>query len=167
MMEAHRSPQRKHLARSWELRGVLRWGSCGILMRTHTVGASTARTDKIYHYYKRRAGTEYKRGLCSQKMIRAENVEAAEVWGFVSGLLKEPERIRAGMQQLIEQECSAGSSDTTEEIAAWTERLEECERLRRAYQDQQAAGPMTLEELRERLEELEDAHKLARVELDA
>jgi recombinase-like zinc beta ribbon protein len=117
MIETPRSLQRKHLARSWELRGVLRCGSCGILTGTHTVGASAAKTDKIYHYYKRRAGTECKRGLCSQKMIRAENVEA-EVWDFVSGLLKEPERIRTGMQQLIEQERSAGFSDTTEEIAA-------------------------------------------------
>ena len=39
--------------------------------------------------------------------------------------------------------------------------------MRRAYQDQQAAGLMSLEELRERPEELEDTHKLARVELDA
>jgi site-specific DNA recombinase len=164
MMEAHRAPQRKYLARSWELRGILRCG-CGVLMSTHNVRASAARTDKSYHYYKCPASADYKCGLCSQKLIRAEPVEA-EIWDFVSGLLKDPERIRAGMQELIDQERSAGSSDSTEEIAAWSTRLEECERLRRAYQDQQAAGLMTLEELRERLGELEDTRKLARLELD-
>ena len=166
MMAAHCAPQRKHLARGWELRGILRCGGCGVLMGTHTVRAGVARTKKTYHYYKCRAASDYRRGLCSQKMVRAEPVEA-EIWGFVSGLLKDPERIRAGMQELIDRERSAGSSDPTEEIAAWSERLEECERLRRAYQDQQAAGLMTLEELSERLRELEDTRKLALAELEA
>ena len=166
MMEAHRSPQRKHLARGWELRGILRCGGCGVLMGTHTVRADAAKTGKSYHYYKCRTASDYRHGICSQKMIRAEPVEA-KIWGFVSGLLKDPERIQSGMQELIDRERSAGFSDPAQEIAAWSERLEECERLRRAYQDQQAAGLMTLEELRERLGELEDMRKLARVELDA
>jgi predicted nucleic acid-binding Zn-ribbon protein len=166
MMEARSAPQRKHLARAWELRGILRCGTCGVLMSTHTVRANAARTGKTYHYYKCPASADYKRGLCSQKMIRAESVEA-EIWAFVSGLLKDLERIRAGMQELIDQERSAGYSDSTEEIAAWSARLEECERMRRAYQDQQAAGLMTLEELRERLGELEETRRLARAELDA
>ncbi len=165
MMESHQAPQRKHLARPWELRGILRCG-CGVLMRTHTVRASRARTDKNYHYYMCPASVDYKRGLCFQKMIRAEPVEA-EIWNFVSGLLKNPERILAGMQELIDRERVAGYSDPKEEIEAWSARLEECERLRRAYQDQQAAGLMTLEELRERLGELEDTRKLAWAELDA
>jgi uncharacterized protein YidB (DUF937 family) len=99
-------------------------------------------------------------------MVRAEVVEG-EIWGFVSGLLKDPERIRAGMQELIDRERSAGSSDPTDEVSAWSERLEECERLRRAYQDQQAAGLMTLEELGERLGNLEDTRRLALAELEA
>jgi DNA repair ATPase RecN len=133
---------------------------------THTVRAGAARTKNTYHYYRCRPSLDYKRGLCSQKMVRAEDVEG-EIWGFVSGLLKDPERIRAGMQELIDGERSAGSSDRTEEIAAWSERLEERERLRRAYQDQQAAGLMTLEELGERLGDLEDSDRLALAELEA
>ncbi len=43
----------------------------------------------------------------------------------------------------------------------------ECARLRSAYQDQQAAGFMTLEELGSKLEELDKARELAQAELDA
>jgi hypothetical protein len=39
--------------------------------------------------------------------------------------------------------------------------------LRKAYQDQQATGLMTLEELREQLEELETTRRLAQTELEA
>ena len=39
--------------------------------------------------------------------------------------------------------------------------------MRRAYQDQQAAGLMSLEELRERLGDLEDTRRMARAELKA
>jgi site-specific DNA recombinase len=35
LMAAHRPPQRKNLARHWELRGLVRCG-CGVLMATHT-----------------------------------------------------------------------------------------------------------------------------------
>jgi hypothetical protein len=47
----------------------------------------------------------------------------------------------------------------------WVKKLEECARLRSAYQDQQAAGFMTLEELGSKLKELEGTHKLAQAEL--
>ena len=69
------------------------------------------------------------------------------VWEFVSGLLKDPERIGAGTNTLIEQELASHSRDTSQEAAAWAKKLEECDRLRSAYQDQQAAGLMSLEEL--------------------
>jgi hypothetical protein len=43
----------------------------------------------------------------------------------------------------------------------------ECERLRGAYQDQQAAGLMTLAELGSKLEELEDTRQMAEAEIAA
>ena len=51
------------------------------------------------------------------------------------------------MTTLIEQELASHSRDTSQEAAAWAKKLEECDRLRSAYQDQQAAGLMSLEEL--------------------
>ena len=90
LMAAHRPPERKHLARYWELRGLLRCG-CGLLI-TYTTTAN----GKPYHCYKCFRRSDYKRGICKQKSLRTEQVEAS-AWGFASSLLKDPERIRAGM----------------------------------------------------------------------
>jgi hypothetical protein len=103
---------------------------------------------------------------CTQKTLQATEVEPA-VWAFVSGLLKDPKKIRAGMEALIEQERTTGSHAPAGEAEVWRQKIAECSRLRRAYQDQQAAGLMTVEELRERLEELENTRKLAQAELEA
>jgi len=161
-MAAHRSPERKHLARLWELRGMVRC-SCGVLMGTHTVRANAAKTGKSYHYYFCRVRRDYARH-CEQKMIRAEKLEA-DLWSLVSGLLKDPEKLAAGMDRLIEQEAAGRPDSAEREAEILSSKLDECARLRRAYQDQQAAGLMTLDELAEKLEELEHAGTLAQTEL--
>jgi site-specific DNA recombinase len=153
MIASHRAPQRKYLVREWELRGLLRC-SCGVLMGTHTTTNNT-KSKKLYHYYKCFRRSDYKRGMCDQKAIRAERVETA-VWEFVSILLKDPERIRAGMDRLIEQERNTRRGDPAREAEAWAQTIAECICVRGAYQDQQAAGLMTLEELSSKLSELEE-----------
>ncbi len=75
-------------------------------MVTHT----TTSNEKPYHYYKCFRRSDYKRGICEQKSLRAERVEAS-VWEFVSSLLKDPERIRAGVDMLIEQERNTRRCD--------------------------------------------------------
>jgi hypothetical protein len=76
--------------------------------------------------------------------------------------------VRAGMQELIDREREAGARRTAgDEAAAWEEKLGECDRLRSAYQDQQALGLMTLEELGSKLAGLERTRKLAQDELAA
>jgi hypothetical protein len=52
----------------------------------------------------------------------------------------ERETIRARLNALIERERSAEPREADEEAAVWVKKLEECTRLRSAYQDQQAAG---------------------------
>jgi len=89
------------------------------------------------------------------------------VWEFISGVLKDPEKIRAGLEALIERELAAPGADSSSEIAEWEEKLAENARLRRAYQDQQATGLMTLDELRSRLEELDEARATAESEIEA
>ncbi len=89
------------------------------------------------------------------------------MWSFVSDLLKNPERIRAGMEALIEQERADGPRDLAKEAATWAQKMEECAQLRNAYQDQQAAGLMTMEELGSKLKELDETRELAQAELDA
>ncbi len=97
-------------------------------------------------------------------MIRAEKLEA-DVWAFVSDLLKDPERLAAGMDRLIEQEMSGRADAPEREAKILSKKIEECARLRAAYQNQQAAGLMTIEELADKLEELEGVKVLAETEL--
>ncbi len=160
-MAAHRAPERKHLARPWELRGMVRC-SCGILMGTHTVRANASK-GRTYHYYFCRSRRDRSR-QCDQKMIRAEELEAA-VWELVSGLLKDPEKLAAGMDRLIEEEASWRTDGPGRETEILLSKASECARLRTAYQDQQAAGLMTMEELAEKLRELERSKTLAQTEL--
>jgi hypothetical protein len=89
------------------------------------------------------------------------------VWGFISDLLQDPKKISAGMETLIEQEKATGPQTTAKEAKAWQQKIAECIYKRSAYQDQQAAGFMTLEELGSKLQEVDDARRLAQAELEA
>jgi site-specific DNA recombinase len=163
MLEANQAFERKHPARTWELKGLMRC-ECGLLMQTRT---AQPKGGYRYHYYECKRTRIYRQPCSSfQKSFRAEKVEAV-MWSFVSNLLKNPELIRAGMEALIEQERANGPRDLAKEAATWAQKLEECTRLRNAFQDQQAAGLMTLEELGSKLKELGETRELAQAELDA
>ena len=161
-MENNKGAERKYLAREWELRGLIRC-SCGSTMGTHTTQPHGGR---VYHYYKCKRRSQLGRmGSCTQKSLRSTEVEPV-VWRFVSSLLRDPEKIRVGMEKLIDEEQALGRGDPEREAKAWVEKIEECARLRKAYQQQQAAGLMSLEELGGMLEELEETRKLAEAELE-
>jgi site-specific DNA recombinase len=162
-MDANKGNERKHLAREWELRGVFRC-SCGSTMQTRTTQPEGRR---IYYYYMCARRVELrKKCSCTQRALRAGDVEPV-VWSFISGLLKDPDRIAAGMEKLIEEERAARRGDPEHEARAWTEKIAECVHLRTAYQDQQAAGLMTLEELGAKLAGLEETRQHAERELAA
>lgn len=95
--------------------------------------------------------------------LAAVEVESV-VSEFASGPLKDPEEIEAGMDKLIHVELAARGGDPEQEARAWTRKIAGYDRLRAAYQDQLAAGYMTLDERSAKLEELEGARKLARAE---
>jgi site-specific DNA recombinase len=163
-MDANQGSERKRLARAWELRGVMRC-SCGTKLKTKTMMPEGRGP---YHYYICMRRFEL-RGmcLCTQKAIRAEDAEEA-IWEFISRLLKDPERIRLGMERLIDEERVAANRGDPESTAkAWADKAAECARLRAAYQDQQAAGLMTLEELGSKLSELDEMRRHAERELSA
>jgi hypothetical protein len=65
------------------------------------------------------------------------------------------------MQALIEYERGQLRGDLSREEFVWANKLEECARLRKAYQRQQDAGLMSLPELGDALEELENVRKTA------
>jgi hypothetical protein len=95
---------------------------------------------------------------------RAAEAEAA-VWELVSGLLKHPERVRAGLDEMIEQERAGMRGDPDQEAASWLEKLAEVEQERRGYLRFAAKDHMTDEELDEALAELEETRVMAEKEL--
>jgi hypothetical protein len=101
---------------------------------------------------------------CSNKKnIRAEPVEA-EVWAEVRSWLKNPERLRAGVQSYIEQERRG---DPEGEMRLWAKRLAEVDVKRSRYQDMAAEGLIDFDELRSKLDGLEADRKTAARELEA
>jgi chromosome segregation ATPase len=85
----------------------------------------------------------------------------------VSDLLRDPEEIRRGMASLIEQERTSRTRDPEQEAEVWAQKIAECDQRRSAYQDQQAAGLMTIEELGAKLRELDNGRRAAERELAA
>jgi acyl transferase domain-containing protein len=72
------------------------------------------------------------------------------------------------MERLIEQErAAANRGDPESTVKAWADKVAECVRLRAAYQDQQAVGLMTLEELGPKLVQLDEIRRHAERELSA
>src|SRR5215212_3919855 len=151
--------------RFWELSGgVLYCAECGCRMTVHATLDS--RNGRHYCYY--RCPTRGRHGLqklcINGKHHRAAEAEAA-VWDLVSGLLKDPERLRVGLDEMIEQERSGMRGDPDQEAASWLERLSEVETERRGYLRFAAKGHMTDEELDEALAELEETRVTAEEEL--
>jgi DNA repair ATPase RecN len=119
---------------------------------------------KTYHYYRCKRASAYGPDACPQRMIRIEQVEPL-LRDFVFGVLSDPDTIQRGLDSLIQRETEEVREDPEQVVETLAERLSQNTRLRRAYQDQQAEGLMTLEELAARLEELEDARRVLEAEL--
>jgi len=113
-MEANKGAERKHLAREWELRGLVRC-SCGRKMQTKTTNPPGY---TYYYYVCSRRNEVGPMGSCRQRVLRAEEAEA-EVWEFVSGALKDPERLRVGYERMIEDERKARRKDPKQEAQLW------------------------------------------------
>jgi hypothetical protein len=94
-------------------------------------------------------------------------VVETQVWEFVSGLLKDVERLHAGLDAMIEQERNGTRGDPEGEAKAWLDELADADRMRADYQELAAKGLMTLDELGERLEQLDETRNTAYRELEA
>jgi site-specific DNA recombinase len=163
-LAASRAPERKRLAREWELRGLLRC-SCGWIMTTHT--ATSRGNGADYHYYVCNQRKDRRQECdCTQRAVRATEAERV-VWTFVSNLLREPETIQVGMESLIEEERTSQAQNPKHEAELWAQKIADCVQRRSAYQDQQAAGLMSLEELGFKLKELDNTRRIAEQELAA
>jgi site-specific DNA recombinase len=151
--------------REWELSGgILRCAECGRAMSARTSKHKIGRT---YLYYVCVAGAYHKPSTCpALKHHKAEEVKAL-VWRAVSGILKDPKRLRAGLDYMIEQERRSVHGDPTVETERWLEETSEALRKRTRYQEMAAEGLIDFEELRTRLAALEDTRKTAEQELRA
>jgi site-specific DNA recombinase len=146
--------------RQWELSGgILRCAECGRAMSARTFSKpGIART---YFYYACVAGAHHRPDTCpARKHHKAEEVEGW-VWDAVSRILKDPERLRAGLDYMIEQESRGVHGDPATETERWLEEISEAGRKRTRYQEMAAEGLIEFEELRARLAALEETRKIA------
>ena len=154
--------------RLWELPGgSVRCAGCGCSMTQYTSAAA----GRNYSYYRCARLARLGKAACpsiespdSRKNHRAERVEAA-VWDFVSGLLQDPDRLRAGLDEMIEEEKAAHRGDPAIEGRAWLEKLAAVSEERRGYLRLAASGRMTDAELDELVAELDEAREEVEREL--
>jgi hypothetical protein len=70
------------------------------------------------------------------------------VWEGVSEILGEPERLRRGVQKLLERGQKTSAADHTDDANVWQEKRSEIGRKRANFQELAAEDLMTKEELR-------------------
>ena len=151
--------------RFWELSGgVLFCAECGCRMTVHA--SLDSRSGRRYCYYRcPKRGRHGMQKVCvNGKHHRAAEAEAA-VWDLISRLLKDPERLRVGLDEMIEQERAGMRGDPDQEAASWLEKLSDVEQERRGYLRLAAKGHMSDEELDEALAEIEGTRMTAEEEL--
>jgi len=151
--------------RFWELSGgIFRCAQCGrALVAVTSLKGPKERRRRMFYYI---CATRRQRGkhACSfSKSMNAQKAEAA-VWDAVTALLTDPENLKSDLEAMIEREKET-RGDPEREARAWAATLAEAERKREKYQEMYAADAMMLEELRSRLETLEETRESARREL--
>ncbi len=152
--------------RVWELSGgMLFCGQCGNRMSVHTSVNHWKGAEVRYHYY--RCPKRQRHGLeaCRHNTHYRAAEREARVWEFVSDLLRDPEKLQTGLEEMIEQERAGSRGDPEREIAVWLEKLAEADRKRSGFQDMAAEGLITLEELRAKLAGLEETRVAAEAEI--
>jgi site-specific DNA recombinase len=151
----------KAAKRFWELSGgILRCGECG-----HTLRPNSAykKSGGQFHYYtcRSRYNAGPSRDCSNRKYLRAEHI-----WRFVRGLLRDPERIREGLDRLIEEESANAGRDPERDAEFWSRKITEIEVERRGYHRLAAKGHMTDEELAAALSALDEDRETAERELE-
>ena len=151
--------------RFWELSGgILFCGECGGSMHPHT---TPEKRNNIYYYYLCAAKHKKGRNVCTHsKNHRARETEI-RVWEAISDILKDPVQLREDLNAMVEQERQSRRGDPDQEVKVWLERLIELDSKRARYQDMAAENLITLDELRERLGQINEARRTVQVELES
>jgi chaperonin cofactor prefoldin len=132
-------------------------------MMIHSVMPPRAKGRRFYYRCRSRS-RDGARGCVHRKCHRADEVEP-RVWNLISSLLKDPRRLEAGLEEMIEQERVGLRGDPEQEAKTWLEKLSEVDQERRGYLRLAAKGVLTDEELDEALAELEETRETAEREL--
>jgi site-specific DNA recombinase len=136
--------------RFWDLSaGILRCSECGRAMSPRT-------TNRTYFYYACTVGPSKRHHGCSAKKFHSAAELEERVWSAVSAILTDPEKLRAGLDEMIEHERAQILGDPVKEAAALGKRLREIKSRRSRYQEMAAAGLIDFDELRECLSGIED-----------
>src|ERR687893_2057843 len=147
--------------RFWELTGgVLRCAACGGAMATNYM------TPRQTGYY--RCGKRYRVGkhVCSQgKNIRAEETEAV-VWSFVSRVLKSPERLRRGMDEMLDEMKTLTSRSPSDDEENWLKKLAEREAQEERLLDLYLEGKLEVSRYESRVSQLKLSRKTLEEELE-
>jgi site-specific DNA recombinase len=152
--------------RVWELSGgIIKCAECGYNMMIHSVSAPRAK-GRLFYYRCRKRNRDGAEACAHRKCHRADEVEP-RVWNLISGLLKDPERLKAGLQEMIEQERAGLRGDPNQEAKAWLDKLAEVDQERRGYLRLAAKGHISDEELGGLLIELDGTREAAETELEA
>ena len=148
--------------RFWELSGALmRCGECGRAMEPLDRYYRTRSGQKgVICYYRCREANRRKETCSNNRSIRSDAAHPA-VWDLVSGLLSDPDRLRKGLDAMIEAHHDDLCGDPEGESRALLEKLAALDRRRGGYLDLAAEGLMARDELRAKLAELAEAREAA------
>ena len=151
--------------RFWELSGGLL--HCGLCEHRTVTQSIRAHAGTFYHhyYYCRNHRHNGDAECTNRKHFRAADLEG-RVWDLISGLLKDPERLRAGLDEMIEAERAGMRGDPEAEALAWLDKIAALDGKRSRYQDMAAEGHITFDELGAKLRELEGQRATAESELE-
>ena len=119
-----------------------------------------------YYYYRCANHMQYAYDGCSNyRHYRAAELEE-QVWQEVRSLLRDPGRLRAGMDTVIEMHRAALRGNPELEAKTWLDKLAEVDRKRARYQEMAAEDLITLDELREKLADLQETRIVAQRALE-
>lgn len=115
--------------------------------------------NRTYFYYACTVGPSKRLDGCFAKKFHSAAELEERVWSAVSAILADPEKLRTGLDEMIQHERAQMLGDPLKEAATLDKRLRAIKSRRSRYQEMAAAELIDFDELRERLAGLEDERK--------
>ncbi len=146
--------------RMWELTGgVIRCAECSRAMSVNHIRVR----GRAYYRCTGRYNGGVERRCSMSHTVRAEDAEA-RVWGFVRGVLTDPERLTRGLDKMLEGERKP--PDKSDE-ASWLRRVSNIDRKQERLLNLHLEGDITTATFRAKSAELREVRQGAQKELEA